>query len=386
MNAAGPAGGASAAEPAGGASAAGLPAVLHVDSGKEWRGGQAQALELLRGLRGMGVVQRLACPPGSPLEERAGGEGFEIAPIPMRGEWDLFAPRRIARAARAMGALLLHAHDSRAHGLCWRSLGHLRGARLVVTRRVDFAIGGNYLSRRKYRNPRTHYIAISSGVREVLVRGGVAPERVDVVPSGINVSRFTGKYSRADLLAEFGLPAETFVVGNIAALTDHKGQCFLIDAAPLVLRECPRARFFIVGEGELRGALERQIAGRALQGNVFLTGYRQDVEKFLAGFDLFVLSSRLEGLCTSLLDAQYFGVAAVATRVGGAPDVVEDGRNGLLVEPRDPAALAEAILRLWRDEPLRRRFGAEGRRVVAERFTAQFMVEGTAAVYRRLPL
>jgi len=373
-----------AAERARGASAAESNAVLHVDSGKEWRGGQAQALELLRGLRGLGVAQRLACPPGSPLEARARSEGFEIAPIPMSGEWDLLAPRRIAYAAREMGATLLHAHDSRAHGLCWRALGRLFRARLVVTRRVDFAIGGNWLSRRKYGDRRTHYIAISNGVREVLIQGGVAPERVEVVPSGINLSRFTGRYSRADLLAEFGLPPETFVIGNIAALTDHKGQCYLIDAAPLVLRECPRARFFIVGEGELRGALERRIAGKALQGNVFLTGYRQDVEKFLAGFDLFVLPSHLEGLCTSLLDAQSFGVAAVATRVGGAPDVVEDGRNGLLVEARDPAALAEAILRLWRDEPLRRRFGEEGRRIVQERFTAEAMVAGTAAVYRKV--
>jgi glycosyltransferase involved in cell wall biosynthesis len=362
-----------------------IPPVLHVDAGRGWRGGQAQVFELLRGLRGMGVRQALATPPRSALGRKAGSAGIAVLEIPMRGEWDLLAPRRIAREARRIGARLLHAHDSRAHGLCWRALPSLPEARLVVTRRVDFPVGGNWLSRRKYGAARTHYIAISTGVRDALTaRGAVRPDRVDIVPSGIDPRRFRDGCRRDGLKRELGLAPGAVVIGQIAALADHKGQRYLIDAAKLVAAAHPESRFVIVGEGELRGALERQIAATGLTGTVHLAGFREDIETFLAGFDLFVLSSHMEGLGTSLLDAMWFGIPIVATRVGGVPDVIEDGVNGLLVAPRDPAALAQATLRLLADAGLRRRLGEEGRRTVEERFTAARMVEGTAAVYRGL--
>jgi glycosyltransferase involved in cell wall biosynthesis len=359
--------------------------VLHVDAGRGWRGGQAQVYALLRGLGGMGVRQALAAPPRSALARKAGPAGIAVFEIPMRGEWDPLAPRRIAREARRLGARLLHAHDSRAHGLCWRALRRLPEARLVVTRRVDFPVGRNWLSRRKYGAARTHYIAISTGVRDALAASGaVGPERVDIVPSGIDPGRFRGGYGRDDLRRDLGLAPGTTVIGQVAALADHKGQRYLVEAAKRVAASRPDARFVIVGEGELRGALERQIAAGGLTGTVILAGFREDVEKFLAGFDLFVLSSHMEGLGTSILDAMWLGVPVVATRVGGVPDVIEDGVNGLLVPPRDPEALAAATLRLLADAGLRRRLGGEGRRTVETRFTAARMVEGTAAVYRGL--
>ncbi|OPZ09126.1 MAG: putative glycosyltransferase EpsD [candidate division BRC1 bacterium ADurb.BinA364] len=301
----------------------------------------------------------------------------------MSSEWDFFAPGRLALLAGANGADLLHAHASLAHGLAWRTLRRAPRALLVVTRRVDFAVGGNWLSRAKYRNPRTRYIAISSGVRQALEQGGVAPDRIATVPSGIDAGRFSGQYGRQDLLDEFHLPPETFIVGNIAALTDHKGQCYLIDAAKFVLDAHPNAFFLIAGEGELRVALESQIRRLGLGGRVVLTGFRRDIEKILAGIDLFAVSSHLEGLCTSLLDAMHFGKPAVGTRVGGVVDAIEPERSGLLVPARDPRALANAICRMIEQPETRARFGAAARRIAGERFTAESMVEGTAKAYDR---
>ena len=156
----------------------------------------------------------------------------------------------------------------------------------------------------------------------------------------------------------FWLPHHAPVVGNIAALVPHKGQRHLIEAAHLVVQEIPDARFVILGEGELREPLERQVRDHRLEKHVLLPGFRTDVIGCLKGFDVFAMSSVTEGLGTSLLDAMACGKAVVATTAGGIPEVVADGDTGVLVPPRDHTALAQAIVRLLTNEDLRARMGA----------------------------
>jgi glycosyltransferase involved in cell wall biosynthesis len=182
----------------------------------------------------------------------------------------------------------------------------------------------------------------------------------------------------------FFLPHGAPVVGNVAALVPHKGQRYLIEAARQVVREIPDIRFVILGEGELREQLERQINEHHLQKHVLMPGFRTDVIGCIKGFDLLAMSSVTEGLGTSLLDAMACAKPIVATTAGGIPEIVEEGVNGLLVPPRDAASLAAAIVRLLRDAPLRQRMGAAGLARVTERFTVERMVEATAAVYDRL--
>ena len=150
------------------------------------------------------------------------------------------------------------------------------------------------------------------------------------------------------------------------------------------MREIPDARFVILGEGELREHLERQVREHHLEKHVLLPGFRTDVLGCIKGFDLFAMSSVTEGLGTSLLDAMACSRAIVATRAGGIPEVVEDGVTGLLVPPRDHAAMAHAIVRLLRDDGLRKRMGDAGLARVSERFTVERMVAETAAVYARV--
>jgi glycosyltransferase involved in cell wall biosynthesis len=146
----------------------------------------------------------------------------------------------------------------------------------------------------------------------------------------------------------------------------------------------PDVRFVILGEGELREGLERQVREYRLEKHVLLPGFRTDVLGCMKSFDLFAMSSVTEGLGTSLLDAMACGRAVVATRAGGIPEIVEDGATGSLVPPRDPAAMAHEIVRLLKDEGLRRRMGEAGYGRVSARFTVERMVEETAAVYARV--
>jgi glycosyltransferase involved in cell wall biosynthesis len=187
-----------------------------------------------------------------------------------------------------------------------------------------------------------------------------------------------------DVHAAFFLPHGAPVVGNVAALVPHKGQRHLVEAAHLVVQEVPDARFVILGEGELRDHLERQVKDYHLEKHVKLPGFRIDVLGCMKEFDLFVMSSVTEGLGTSLLDAMAASRAIVATNAGGIPEIVTDETTGVLVPPRDHHAMARQIVRLLKDAELRRRFGEAGFARVRERFTVERMVEQTAGVYARV--
>ena len=197
---------------------------------------------------------------------------------------------------------------------------------------------------------------------------------------GIDVERMAA-IDAANVHETFWLPHGAPIIGNVAALVAHKGQRHLVEAMPLVIREVPDARLVILGEGELRPQLEHQVKHLHLEKHVVLPGFRADVLSLVKGFDLFVMSSETEGLGTSLLDAMAAGKACIGTRVGGIPEVIDDGGTGLLVPPHDPQALAGAIVRLLKDADLRTRMAAAGLARVKAQFSVERMVEGTLAAY-----
>src|SRR3954468_23431282 len=185
----------------------------------------------------------------------------------------------------------------------------------------------------------------------MLVADGVPPARIVTVHEGIDVDHVAAAPA-VNLHEALFLPHGATIVGNVAALVPHKGQRYLIDAAHLAVQRAPDTRFVILGEGELREHLEKQVHEHHLEKHVLLPGFRTDVLGCIKAFDLFVMSSVTEGLGTSLLDAMACARPIVATSAGGIPEIVEDDRNGLIVPPRDAAALAKAIVRALKDEPL----------------------------------
>lgn len=354
---------------------------LHIDTARTWRGGQNQVLTTVLGLRALGHHAELVAHPTGALRQRA-SEGLDLIPLAPRSELDLAAAWRLARVLRRLQPDLVHAHDPHAVAMAAMALSmstQARRPRLVAARRVDFRLGRNALSRWKYRQV-DRFICASEAIRRLLLSDGVPPDRALTVHEGIDPGRIDAAPA-ANLHADYWLPHHAPVVGNVAALVPHKGQKHLIDAAALVLREQPDTHFIIAGEGELRAALERQIRHHHLEKHVLLAGFRPDVLSMHKAFDLFVMSSVTEGLGTSLLDAMACGKPIVATTAGGIPEVVADGETGLLVPPRDPAAMARAIVRLLADEELRASMGAAGLARFRQRFTAEVMVKNTLRAY-----
>lgn len=361
---------------------------LHIDTARTWRGGQNQVLLTVNGLRAMGHRAALVAHPDGELLRRA-AEGLDLIPIAPRTEMDLTAGWRLSRVVRRLNPDIIHAHD--AHGVALAalalSLGSASAKRgrapaVVVSRRVDFHLRGNSFSRWKHRQVDC-FIAASEAIRRMLVADGVPADRTITVHEGIDVDHVIAAPA-VKVHGAFWLPHHAPVVGNVAALVPHKGQRHLIEAAHLVVQEIPDARFVILGEGELRQQLERHVREHHLEKHVLLPGFRTDVLGCMKGFDLFAMSSVTEGLGTSLLDAMACSRAIVATRAGGIPEVVEDGVTGVLVPSRDHTEMARAIVRLLKDEPLRRRMGEAGLARVRERFTVDRMVAETAAAYERV--
>ncbi len=368
-----------------------LPSVLHINTEKTWRGGESQVFSLVTGLRKAGHRVCVAALPGGALAGRCREAGIDLFEVKMAGDLDIGAASRIARFARERGFDILHAHTARAHalGLLARHMG--APGKLVVARRLDFPISTGLAGRLKYRSSRVDmFLAVADVIRRILIEAGVSPGKIRVVNSSIDLSRFEEARSRraslrAEVRDELGLPHHDPVIGNVAALADHKSQTDLIAAVPALLREIPAARVIIAGEGKLRPALEAQIRSLGLGERVRILGFRSDVPRLLAALDLFVMSSKLEGFCNSVLEAFAMSLPVVATRAGGLPEMVFDGETGLLTPVHDPASLAAALVRMLGDGEMARRMAEAGRRLVESQYTAERMVERTRAAYADLP-
>lgn len=357
--------------------------ILHVDSERTWRGGERQVMELMRRQRRRGHTPHLAAPGASAIAARAGAEGFPVHAVPMRGTWDVFSALAIAGLHRRLRPDIVHWHAARAHALGAMASVFAPGPARVLSRRVDFPVRRTPGSKLLWALPVEGIAAISDGVRTALEGSGVDPARVRVVPSGIDLTPHEAPFDRAALRARYGIGDEEIVALQVAALAPHKAQSDLLRAAALARGRAPSLRIWIAGEGPLGPALEAEQRELGLGTTVRFLGFREDVIDLLRAADFFVVSSYLEGMGTATLDAMAAGLPVAATRVGGVPEIVQDGQTGLLVPPRDPTALSEAMTRLALDRELRARLGNGGKiKVLA--FSADQTEERTDALYAEI--
>jgi glycosyltransferase involved in cell wall biosynthesis len=361
---------------------------VHIDTARTWRGGQNQVLLTVTGLSGLGHPAVLVANKRGELARRAAErskEGLRFVPFSPRSEFDVRAAWQLGRILAAVRPDVVHAHDP--HGIALLALalkmpGVVAKRPLVVaSRRVDFHLQRHAFSR--WKNGQVDlWITASALIANMLEQDGIPADRIQVVHEGISISKID-KIDHVDAHATFFLPHNAPVIGNVAALVPHKGQKFLIAAAARVVREVPNARFVILGEGELREPLERQIKDLGLERHVILAGFRPDVIGLIKSFDIFVMSSITEGLGTSILDAMACAKPVVGTRAGGIPEAVTDGETGLLVPPHDATALGDAIVKLLQDPALAAAFGASGRQRAAEYFSVDRMVQETLHAYQK---
>jgi len=301
-----------------------------------------------------------------------------------RGRFDPRILGDLVALARARGARILHVHGYAAADF-GRLAARAVGARLVLHEHFADPRMPAYqaLADRLLRHRTDGAIAVSRSTREFLVRQRFVPEdRVRLIWNGAPLDEFA-PVARERALAvrrELGLADDALVVGTIGRLNAQKGHRFLLDAAARLLPRRPGTRVLVAGDGDLMEELQGQAAGLGIAGQVVFAGHRTDVPALLGALDVFCISSLYEGTPLALFEAMAAGRAIVSTSVDGCREVLEDGVTAVLVPPADPAALADGLERVLRDDALRAALGGQAL-AASRRYDVRTCVDAMQAFY-----
>jgi L-malate glycosyltransferase len=229
-------------------------------------------------------------------------------------------------------------------------------------------------------------IAISDAVSHSMKRWKTARgRRIDTIHNAIDFSAIEAlRVDPKAVRAELGINDHNLVVGNVAHIQPQKGHAYLIQAARLVLEQYPDVTFVIVGGEKFPGGigeLEKLAERLSIRDKVIFTGFRNDALRLMASFDIFVLPSVWEGFGIVLLEAMASGKPVIGTAVGGIPEVIEEGVNGYLVEPRNPQQIAAKIMHLLKNEALRNQMGEKGKQMVRDKYDVRDMVKSIENLY-----
>jgi len=358
--------------------------VLHVNTELGYRGGEIQNLFLAEGLAGRGHRCVLAVPPGSGLGERALDRGLDVREHTMRGEFDAGASIWLAGLLRSERPDVVHYHTSHAVTLGTWARTLSRHPPAVATRRTSFPTRRNPFFRLKFTLRLDRLIAVSGSIRTDLIAAGIPSERISVVHSGIDLSRFASATGGEEFRRELGLTSSDFLVGCVGALAAQKGHLLLLAAVAALAPDLPQLHVALVGEGELQGRLLDEARGLGIGDRIHLTGFRDDVPQVTTAFNLAVLPSVAgEGSPATVKEAMAAGVPVIATDIGGVREILEDGKQGLLISPGSAKALQAALRLLIEDSQLRDAMGDAGRERARD-FSMERMITKTEHVYASL--
>ena len=350
-------------------------------------GVETHVIDLARGLKQKGY-DPLVVSFGGKLVEKLDVAGIDHIKLPVHSKspfviFNIVGP--IRRLIEERGIELIHAHSRVPAWISYISL-RTQGKKIPFVTTCHSTYGVHVGSRVMVWSDRM--IAVSEFVRDHMVNCfGTDPERIGTIHNGIPPDLYDEQRAetmRRRYREEFNISPRTKVIGMVASLTPRKGYIYFLQAARKIVSEYGDAVFLGVGGGPQRDELEAMARDLGLEGKAFFTGIRNDVRDLLNLFDIFVLSSTSEGLPYVILEAMCMRKTIVTTDVGGIPEAISHGRNGILVKPRDVDSLAQQISELLSDESRSRRLGDAARATAVESFTVQKMVDDTEAVYRKL--
>ena len=337
---------------------------LFIDSERVWRGGQAQLLTLIQGLSRRGHGVHLVCFPGTALEARARNLGISVYPIAIRSEAGLFSLLRLIFVLRSVQPDILAFNTPKPIFIGTLASRFARVGARIIFRRVDFPLHKSILSRLKYTWRIDCVVAISRSIKSRLMQGGVPDALIRIVYEGIDLSQYPDRKEQ-----DAPLRTGPIKIGTVSHLSQEKGLEHLIEAASLIPDVKRRVQFIIVGDGNCRTELQELVRKKGLDSCFQFLGFRTDSQSLLKDFDLFVLPSLSEGLSSAIMEAMASSLPVIGSEVGGIPELVRNGYNGLLVPPADPQKLAQAIEHLVENPTLLKQMGARGRKRVEEEFT-----------------
>lgn len=355
---------------------------------------------LLAGLSEAGHEITVACPPEEKLlQSLKAAQVFRLFPLDigdgLRPLKDPLTIRRLARFLRSHPFDIIHAHGGKAGLLIRLALTGRRGSSCPVVISCHNEIqpgnvqrrGGQLRCRieRILRGGTAHFIAVSPTIHNELTQLiGCPPEQVTFVPNGIEFQEEKAPLDYKTVRAKWGWPQDSFMIGTAARLTREKGIDVLLAALQQAIRRDHRLRLVIIGDGPFGDELRQAALDMGLGDDVCFLGFYESARTLFPAFDAFVLPSRTEGWPLSIMEAMAVGLPTVASRVGGIPWLVQDGKTGILVEPGNSSELAEALLALASNRLWARRLGQEAMAYARDHFDARVMVAQVDDIYQRI--
>lgn len=366
--------------------------VMHLRASNFVGGPERQILEHLRRSESETMHFSLCCFEengcATELETTAGDCGLDCACVTAAGPFDLGTIRQLTRIIREKRVNLLVTHGYKPN-LLGRVASWIEGIPTVAVSR-----GWTYESRRVrfyefldriFLRLADAVVAVSEGQRQKILACGVRPDKVRVIHNAIDLATYPGPAEKS-VRAELGIPQDAILVATAGRLSPEKNHMGLVEAARLVLAKMPDVYFVVFGEGFLRPELEKAVAEAGIGHRFFLPGFRSDVRSLLHEIDIFVLPSHTEGLPNVVLEAFACRKPVVATRVGGTPEVVRHGENGLLVQPNDMADLASSVTSLCVSDGIRHTMGDKGYRLAEDQFGYECQTKQYLNIYNRISI
>ncbi len=353
--------------------------ILHVETGRHLYGGPQQVLYLMAALRERGHDGTLVCPPGSGIDSAAREQGIPVRGLFCAGDLDLPFAYRLSQYIKDSKPDIVHCHSRRGADVLGGLAASFADVPAVVSRRVD-STEMRVIAALRYR-PFKKVIAISEAIAAVLRDHGVEEERLEVIRSAVDADRFAAMQDCAAFRREFGIKDHELVIAAAGQLIPRKGHQYLLEAVANLRKRHQSFRLLIFGEGFLHSQLRVQAESLGLGDCVQFAGFRDDLDDFVACFDVFVHPALAEGLGVATLKAQAAGVPVVGFAAGGLTEAVDDGKTGFLVRPEDVDELEDSIEVLINDEACREKFGQAGRERMQNEFSIATMADRHIEVY-----
>lgn len=359
--------------------------VLEITDSVGWSGGAQQTLFLCEGLNKKGHEVILACCKDSDIEKRAREKRIKIETLKMHQEYDIAAIFKLKKIIEKYNIEIVHAHHPKAHAL-GLAASFITGVPVFIyTRRVIFPIRRGVFSQLKYKSKRINKIvAVSEGVKKILVEYGLAPDRIEVIYGGIDLREILPRFNGQMVRKEFNIADDESLVALIGNFSYYKGHTFFLEAIPLILRKMPKTKFILVGRDTDAEELRDLVDKLNIKQNTILAGFRTDIPEILAAAELTVNASLQEALAGTIRESLAMGKPVVATLVGGNPEMIKHKETGLLVPPEDAQALADGVITLLADKQLAKEMGLKGHQLVEEKFSVENMVNKTEELYAQL--
>lgn len=361
--------------------------ILQINSADNWGGGEVHTVELCRQLQKNSCQIALACRPNSAIKKEFEKLEIPIVKLPLKGAIDILSAIRLGIYCRRNEVDIIHCHLARDYWLARCAKILYPKSKLVFTRHLLKPIRKNALNRWLFRKV-DKVIAVSEAVKDSLLRQELMPvEKIVTIYNGININKFSSA-TPARIRKELKIDSDTKIIGIVGQISPHKGQETLIRSFPLIIERTPRSVLVVIGSdfsnGQYIKKLQELSETLGISNKLFFMGPRSDIPNLLKSLDVFVLASKNEPFGLVLLEAMASGTPIVATNAGGPKEIIINKESGLLVEPGDSQALAEAVLKILQNQDLREKFILQGLKRVKKFFSIEAMVTAVMHNYKQL--